>query len=175
MNEDAELGAMSAVVQALTPLDEQARKRVLQYAQARFKTAEIENEITDTPEEEHADSNTAGARAQLTEFGSLAELYHGAQPSTDSEKALVASVWFQVCEAREGLDSFTVNSALKNLGYPVGNITRAVDALMTQRPALMMQLRKSGTSKQARKLYKVTDAGIKKAEDLVKTSAQMSS
>jgi hypothetical protein len=98
----------------------------------------------------------------IKNYGSLAELYHAADPKNEAEKGLVAGTWFQVVEGMDGLDSQTINSALKDLGYGVGNITRAFDVLISQRPALMIQLRKAGTTKQARKQFKVTDAGVKK-------------
>jgi DNA-binding PadR family transcriptional regulator len=41
----------------------------------------------------------------------------------------------------------------------VSNITRARDGLKARQPQLVIQVQKSGKSKQARKRYKVTSAG----------------
>jgi DNA-binding PadR family transcriptional regulator len=60
-----------------------------------------------------------------------------------------------------------VNTELKQLGHGVSNITRAFDALKSQKPALIMQTRKEGTSKQARKKYKVTTEGKKAVERML--------
>ena len=46
------------------------------------------------------------------------------------------------------------------------NITSALDDLIEVRPQLVIQLAKAGTSKQARKRYKVTVAGAKKVQEL---------
>ena len=64
-------------------------------------------------------------------------------------------------QGQETFTSQTLNSALKDLGRGVSNITRALAASMAQKPALVMQVRKSGTTKQARKIYKLTAAGKK--------------
>lgn len=168
MQTDLELDAMMKVVEALAQLEEPARERVLKYALARFKPAgsggaREENEEVSQP-------SLVAEERTISSFGQLAEFYHAVQPSTDTEKALVVSCWMQESEARDGIDSYSVNTSLKHLGYPIGNITRALDALVRQRPALMIQLRKGGTSQQARKLFKVTDAGLKRVEEMLRMS-----
>jgi hypothetical protein len=52
-----------------------------------------------------------------------------------------------------------VNTLLKHLGLGVGNITRSLESLKSRKPQHVVQLRKSGTARQARKRYKVTAAG----------------
>jgi hypothetical protein len=171
---DQELSAMSAVVQALTPLDENARKRVLQYALARFKSTSpgvVADEVTEETEAAGGPPANGGAAKEIAGYGTLAELYHDAKPNSDAEKALVVSAWLQVSEARDGIDGFSVNSALKNLGYPIGNITRAFGVLVNQRPALMIQLRKAGVTRQARKLSKVTEAGLRHVREMLNSTA----
>jgi hypothetical protein len=116
----------------------------------------------DAPSKFEEQPSNATSLDAIKSYGSLAELYHAADPKSEAEKGLVAGTWFQVVEGLDGLDSQTINSSLKDLGYGVGNITRAFDVLISQRPALIIQLRKAGTTKQARKLFKVTDAGIKR-------------
>ena len=64
-------------------------------------------------------------------------------------------------------DAQSVNTKLKHLGHGVGNITQALDVLKDRRPQLIVQLRKSGTTKQARKKYKVTTAGKSAVEAML--------
>ena len=97
----------------------------------------------------------------------LAELFSMASPSTEADKALVAAYWFQVHEGETDLDAFRVNTALRNLGHGVSNITRAFDSLISQRPQLAIQTRKSGSSRQGRKKYRLTAEGIRAVEQLV--------
>jgi hypothetical protein len=61
-----------------------------------------------------------------------------------------------------------VNKELKNLGEGILNITSALDALKAQKPALALQLKKAGKSRQARKTYKVTVAGLKFVENMIR-------
>ena len=68
-------------------------------------------------------------------------------------------------------DDAQILPELKNLGHGVGNVTRAFSALITQRPQPVVQTRKSGSSKQARKRYKLTTVGINRVEEMVKESA----
>jgi hypothetical protein len=157
-----EIDAMKSIAEAIEKLDEEARLRVLGWAKARFAGNRSTNSLADVPPKIEDQPSGAANLDSLKSYGSLPELYHAADPKSEAEKGLVAAAWFQVVEGMDGLDSQTINSALKDLGYGVGNITRAFDVLISQRPALMLQLRKAGTTKQARKQFKVTDAGLKK-------------
>jgi hypothetical protein len=172
----AEIEAMKAVAQALQPLDDDSRRRVVGWVSDKFlgvaaprratpqkeSPPELENNGNGTPQ------NVArqGGRS-LTDFQDVAEAYHACAPSTDAEKALVLGGWLQQVQQIDGLDSFRINSELKHLGYGIGNITRALEYLIGAKPALMLQLRKSGTSRQARKTYRVTDAGLKKISQML--------
>jgi len=100
-------------------------------------------------------------------FSTAAELYHAAGPDTDVERALVIGFWFQECLGQSDFDSFQVNNELKHLGYPVANITRAFDGLQARKPVLAMQTRKSGSSKQARKKYKLTHQGTVSVDKMI--------
>jgi DNA-binding MarR family transcriptional regulator len=73
----------------------------------------------------------------------------------------------QVCQGNDGFDSYTANSALKQMGYTLSNITRALDILQAQDPKLVMQVRKTGSSRQARKVYKLTHAGLKRVAEML--------
>jgi hypothetical protein len=53
------------------------------------------------------------------------------------------------------------------LGHGLINITAALDDLREAKPALVLQVGKSGKSRQARKTYKLTIAGIKSVEEMI--------
>lgn len=168
---DVEFTAMQAVYKALEPLDDDARKRVVEYISARL---EIAPSMPKRLRAEHVASDDEIDEAALEaekkgapKYGSFAELYDAAQPKTNAERALVAGYWLQVCEETESFDGFSANKELKNLGHGIGNITTAIDALKGQKPAMVLQLKKSGKSRQARKTYKVTITGIKAVEAMI--------
>jgi hypothetical protein len=157
-----EIEAMKSSAEAIEKLDDEAQLRVVNWLKSRFPRNRQTNSLADVPQKIEDQPSGATNLDTLKSYGSLAELYHAADPKSEAEKGLVTGAWFQIVEGMDGLDSQTINSALKDLGYGVGNITRAFDVLISQRPALMIQLRKAGTTKQARKQFKVTDAGLKK-------------
>jgi len=59
------------------------------------------------------------------------------------------------------------NASLKDLGHGLSNVTVALDGLKDEKPALILQLKKSGTSKQARKTYKLTVEGAKRVRQML--------
>jgi hypothetical protein len=168
---DAEFAAMQSVYSALLGLNEDARERVLDYVSSRLDIVpkakavhspqRAASDLGDDDQSEEADAEASGS------FGSFAELYDASQPKSQPEKALAGGYWLQVCQGGESFDGFSVNKELKNLGEGVANITSALDALKTQKPALCLQLKKAGKSRQARKTYKLTVAGIKAVEAMI--------
>jgi hypothetical protein len=160
----AEVKAMGAVAEALKGLDKEAVGRVLHWAAGSFG-ASVGAQQRKSPAgrgEEAGDVDEDGVH-----FASLADLYAAAQPTVDSDRALVAGYWYQFKDGQEDFASQTINTALKNLGHGVSNITKALETLKAQTPALVMQVRKSGSSQQSRKKYKLTAAGKKAVELLV--------
>lgn len=172
-NLDPEFSAMAAVYKALDPLDDEARARVMAYIMSRFeisltaKTARIGPEDSDGQREEHGAEPTATPAGAL-HFEMFADLFDAARPTNNSDRALVAGYWQQIClGSTEGFTGFEVNSELKHLGHAIPNITNAIGGLISQSPALALQVRKSGKSQQARKKYKLTQAGIRQVESML--------
>jgi hypothetical protein len=159
MNQDNEINAMAAVSAALATLEPAEIGRVLRWASERHgvKVAHPQPSVAPRGQLEVGRPN----------FDDLATLFHEADPKTDAEKALVAGYWFQVLEQQKDFESQPLNSELKNLGHGVGNITDAMTALIRRKPALVIQIQKSGTTRQARKRYKLTTTGIKHVEDML--------
>ena len=167
---DAEFAAMQTVFSTLKGLDDdEARRRVLEYVGARFdirvgsapKQKRNEEQAGGTDDEDKGDVAPAS-------YGSFAELHDAAQPKTNPEKALVAGYWLQVCEGAGSFDSQSANTLLKHLGEGMPNITSALDSLKSQKPALALQLKKSGKTRQARKTFKITTAGMKQVEAMIR-------
>lgn len=165
MSLDPEIDAMAKLSDALENLDQDAQKRVLKWASDKFSIpANLPSNaggiktITDVDENE------------LTEdviFEDFSDLYHLTSPKTDAERALIGAYWFQVVNKRPDVTALQVNNSLKNLGHGISNITRAFNNLKSMKPALIMQIKKSGSTKQARKKYKVTKSGITKVETML--------
>jgi hypothetical protein len=168
---DNEFKVMQVVYSALESLpEENARKRVIEYVVDRLGLQDV---VLTTKTGEQAQLHRPGiidaphtSAAELT-FESFAELFDATQPDSNSHKALVSAYWCQVCQAAEDFDSQQINAELKNMGHGIANITNAIEPLKNQRPALVLQIRKSGSSQQARKTYKMTVAGKRLVNELV--------
>jgi hypothetical protein len=173
--EDAELAAMKDIFERLNDLEADARTRVINYVLARLDIATNwasarRRPAADAGDDEHDENDNELERKQANapKFSTFAELFNAARPETHAHMALVAGYWLQVCQGAEYFNSFSANAELKHQGHRVDNITAAINALRAQKPALVIQLRKSGKSRQARKTYKVTPAGIQAVEEMIK-------
>jgi hypothetical protein len=102
----------------------------------------------------------AGRLRQTQQFERVGDLIDRAEPTTGAEYALVATYWFQELQGAENVTGQQVNDELKDLGHGIANITEAFSTLQERRPALARQVEKSGSSRQARKRYRLTQAGI---------------
>lgn len=161
---DPEIDAMSAVLDALDGLDEKSRNRVLRWATARYTNDKPNTSTNNEIELEKPNNSTDGTTGEqivekTPEYDSFAEFYSKASPQSDRDRALVAAYWIQVHEKHDNWHSRLLNPILKDLGYPVHNITRALNNCIHRTPQLVLQLKKNGTSRQSNKIYKITQEG----------------
>lgn len=160
-----ELEAMKKVAEAIGDLEPEAQSRVLNWAADHYSISGISASTA----QQASSVNTPEATAPVQDgFETIGELFAHAQPGSDAEKSLVAGYWLQIEQGNSDFATQDVNSELKHLGYGIGNITRAFESLKKTRPQQVIQLRKAGTSKQARKTFKVTDAGRKVVESMIR-------
>ncbi len=174
MSEPAsEFDAIRTVHGALEPLDSEARVRILTYIGSLMgidagvigaSTVAADNE----PNEEVKTNEDSEANiGEAPSFSSFAELYASAEPKSNAEKALVAGYWLQECQRGGNFTAAAANKELTHLGHKLGNITDAIDQMKSRKPMLMLQIKKSGNSRQARKLYKVSHEGVKRIEEMM--------
>lgn len=168
---DDELQAMTTISTAFRDLDHAARDRVLIWIEGRFGSGVAKTGPTAygaRSSKSVSSHTTSGAsKPDTSSFQHAAELFDAVRPKGDMDKALTLAYWFQVCKAAGTFGSRVVNDELKAIGHGVSNITRAIDGLCEQRPALAMQLEKSGKSQQSQKKFKLTHEGIKRVELLL--------
>lgn len=170
---DLELEAMAAVASALGELDEGQQTRVLRWAADRYdvqlgtngrgprgQAATSGADFGDDEAEEEAE-RPSQAGGDPDSFEHFAELYDACNPSNPAERALVAAYWVQVIEGKTSWGSFAPNKLLKDLGHGNPAINKAFTSSMQKKPALVLQLKKTGKSQQGRKTYKLTGEGIK--------------
>ena len=148
MIDDPEVTAMGEVASAIDSLDEDQQRRVLDWAVARFvpdgtRGTPLSREIQSADIRREHEYHKRPSRSFLS----------GRYPDR-LDQVLVVAYWLQKIKGEEAQQ---VNAELANLGHKIKNITDAFNSLMARSPALAI---KSGTSKQARKRYKLTTAGI---------------
>jgi hypothetical protein len=158
---DPELAAMEGVNDAIKGLEPEAQLRVLRWATSRYGLADT------SPGPVRSSAVYATQPAEETSAASVGDLVHAAGASAGPEQAMVVAYWLQSREGREGWSGAEVNDALKNLGHGQANITATLTRLIKRKPALVMQIGKTGRSQQARKTYKLTAAGTRAVEDML--------
>lgn len=160
---DTELDAMRSIHETLGGLlDDETRARVLQWAAKRHGIAVHSGSAVEAP----GQSSTAPQTNR--NFSDFPSLFDAARPRSGEDRALVAGYWFQIAQGQGDLDSQSLNTTLKNMGHGDSNITASLTRLQRRRPTLVLQVRKSGRSRQARKKYRLTDAGVRAVERMIR-------
>jgi hypothetical protein len=168
---DPEIAAMNTITAALSPLEPEVVRRVLRWAIERFQPRPAAWEPQVVAAVGTAAGSSSARAVSAPTFLNLADLVDKAQPEMGLDRVLTIAYYFQVVMGQDDWDAQAVHSELKHLGYPSTNITRDLDTLMARTPRAVLQTRKAGTTKQARKRYKLTREGIKIVEKLVSTAA----
>lgn len=102
-----------------------------------------------------------GARRAGASIGNLVERW---RPETMAERALLGAYVLARGRADRTVTSQAINAELKKNGLPVPNITRAIESNLRAKPPLMVQKKKMGTTRQARKQYALTQEGVELVE-----------
>ena len=165
-----EISAINSVHAALEPLDDEARTRVLDYVISvlRVEPRPVSHALNVPPHRDADSEDNKAGEVKASELGhaSFADFYAAANPKTNGERALVAGYWIQVCQSADAFTGAAANKELMNLGHRLTNITDAINAMRSRKPALILQVKKSGSSKQSRKLYKVSHEGEKRVAEM---------
>ena len=173
MEEDKEVSAMAAVNAALTGLELDAAARVLRWAADRYKvTLPVAAGRGSGGGKGAGSSEEAEERGGNQEYEHFSDFYDAADPTTEADRVLVAGYWFQVLKGQGELESQALNKELKQTGHAVTHMPHALDDLMKAKPRLMIQLKKKGTTRQARRKFKLTTEGVKKVRGMLTTSGE---
>lgn len=171
MEDDKEVSAMAAVNAALAGLEPDAVARVLRWAADRYKVLLPTTAKGKASGKEKAEaSEESQVEAENATYEHFSDLFDAADPTTEADRVLVAGYWFQVLQGQSELDSQSLNRELKNTGHGVSHMPHALDDLMNAKPRLLVQLKKKGTTKQARRKFKLTSEGIKKVKLMLKSN-----
>ena len=163
---------MGAVSEALDVLTEDERGRVLRWAGEEFgvsvtpagpaKTSKVKPDVDD--EDLEPDHDEDPDLNDKKTFGHFAELYDAYSPQNDAERALIGGYWQQVILGKPTFMAGQVNKELRDLGHAITAINKAMITNMKKKPALILQLKRSGTTQQARKTLKLSGEGVRSVE-----------
>jgi hypothetical protein len=165
---DPEVEAMGGLTVALDGLEPEQQARVLRWAAERYGISLGVKKPTLS-----GTGGIGGHEGEPSEYADLGDLFSAAAPSTDEDRALVVASWLQEFqeEKQPNVTGAQVNKELKNLGHGSNSINKVFDALIATSPQQVIQVRKSGTTRQGRKNYKVTRAGVNRVRELLNAPA----
>ena len=166
-----ELRIIENICGLLRPLSNEGRARVVTYISNLFQIAD-KNRVFQSDLEENDEEASVVKLQKYQPYGSseyptFAELYAAVQPKKKLESVLLSAYWIQAESDDKRFMSQAVNTQLKHLGIRISNITSAINRLKDRDPSWILQVNKSGKSKQARKIYMVTDAGMKRVREMI--------
>ena len=168
-----EIDAMGAIDKAMTGLEQDEQKRVLRWAVDKFSGGAVTVEQDRQGPSRSGGANGSGGDGGGTgSYQRITDLMDAAHPSSIVDHVLVASYWFQVVRGQENFAAQDVNAALKDLGHPSKNITDSYASLMKRKPSAARQVQKAGSTRQARKRYRLTDPGIRTVEQMIRGESE---
>lgn len=142
-------------------LKEKARDILLQAAFGR-NLSQLASATADAEDNARRARDGAPEKAGVKDsFGALLHRWH---PERASEKALLGAYFLAKMEGINPITSQAINSVLKRNELSVSNITRAIETNLHATPPLIEQVRKLGTTRQARKQYRLTADGARLVE-----------
>lgn len=166
--EDTELVSMMKVFDALKNESQEAQKRIVAWVTDRLG---IGGPPVRLPARAPQGGDIDAVDQPAPEFATFADLHNACSPRTNAEHANVAGYWLQIQMGQEMFSGQAANKELQNLGHALVNITDAFNQLKDKKPSLVIQVKKSGKSQQARKLYKLTAAGIDAVRAMIQRGA----
>lgn len=168
----SEIEAMGQIEKAMAGLEPDEAERVVNWivAYARTKLGATGAQHGGSGGIAHSRGGDPGEPAQ--EFERIGDLVDAAEPASAPDYALVATYWFQQLQGSENVTGQQVNDELKDLGHGIANITDAFTSLQERKPAHARQVEKSGSSRQARKRYRLTQAGIRRVHEMIARSEE---
>ncbi len=163
-----EIEAMGSIDKALTALEPEEQKRVLRWAVDKFAAGA--SKVGDGASGSVTNNATEGNEGS-GEYSRISDLMDAAVPTTTADHVLVASYWFQIVQGQEDFTSQAVNGELKDLGQESKNITDSFNTLMKRKPPAVRQVQKTGSTRQARKKYRLTEPGIRTVQRMLRGEA----
>jgi len=169
VSKEPEIDALEKVYDALKDLEADAQRRVITWTCEKL-------ELAFAPGGMSPGEGPSKPTRNLSDFSSVADAFTAAgSPQKTEDKVLVVAAFLQTRKEDSEVTGGEINKELKNMGHRVKNITSAIEALIRKKPQLMIQTKKAGKTKQARKKYKVTDEGFAAVNQMINKGTKFKS
>lgn len=170
---DSELEALNKINEAIRELPEDAKVRVIAWLINKYSIHSGHSPVLTPKVLTNVDTHNEQENIiepdvmSITSYATAADLLAKCNPNKENEKILIVSAFLQAKNPTKDLTGYEVNHTLKNIGHKVNDFSHNIDSLMKRKPQLMIQTKKSGNTRQAKRNYRVTDEGMKEIERLV--------
>jgi hypothetical protein len=161
MSEFPEIEAMKSIGEALEPLAPEERARVTTWIADKYGGKSV------GPQRSFSPSPLPPAEAEEPSYDALGDLVQASGASNGTERALIVGYWLQSTSSPAGWTGSELNTAMKNLGFQLSNVTVTLKGLRSRKPSLVIQVSVTGRNQAARKLYKLSAAGVKLAQEMI--------
>lgn len=185
MELDPEISAMNEVLETFKYLNNGERKRIVDWVTARFKLDEpyvpgqTADETFERPAIPRPTRLKPGPKKKTEEDGqpkekdvrnydTVMDLFAEATAKKVSSKILLMAAYLQEKLNIKEISSFDINSRLKRIHHGVTNISSSINGLLNRDPQLMAVIETPGSGKGSRRKFKVTDEGLKVANNFLK-------
>lgn len=182
MELDPEIGAMNEVLVSFKQVNNDQRKRIVDWLTARFKLNEpydpTQVAFTEPVEprrtrrkpgpKKKTDTAVLPEEKNVKLYDTVLELFAESDVKRVSSKILLMAAYLQEKLNIKEISSFDINSRLKRIRHGVTNISSAINGLLEHSPKLMDVIDQPGEGNAARRKFKVTEEGVKLANSYLR-------
>lgn len=166
-----ELKVLNEVADILRDLNKGEQRRTLEWLLDYFDVYDeglLENAYVLTEEDDVVDFSDEDYEPEAEEApvdSDFETLFAKVAPKTAIQKIVTAAWWLETKEGKDSWKSFEVNKLLKSIDIKVSSVSGTLAIEGKKEDSKIVVLEKSGDSMQARKTFRLSDAGFKFVED----------
>jgi hypothetical protein len=100
-------------------------------------------------------------------YDSLKEILNASITKRTGAKMLLAAAYLQEKENLKELSSYDISSRLKKIGEEIKHPSATINSLLGKKPPPLLQTGKHGTSVKSRRIFRVTEEGLRTAKKYI--------
>jgi hypothetical protein len=168
MNSDPKIEVLLSCYDALRNLEVEDQKYVIWQLANRLGPPKAD-QLTAKPNPPDkrilAEADETGDSSTATDEG-FAEAFSKANPQTEDKKVLFTA-WFLFGRKKpQDFKGLQITKRLQQTGHGVNSVSVCLGRLKQLKPSLVVQMGSTGNKKQSRKIYRLTEEGIRAAQQM---------